>query len=535
MEYKIMKYKNILKHIALWGLLPMVWMGCTDWDDHYDVDGQQIVSNKTLWEEIEARPELSNFKECLELYGYKEKLNGSQMYTVFAPMGDINTADLSRAKVQSEVIENHIARFAHSANSATKDKSVVMLNNKTVRFTLAQEGDGYLFGDSRLAAEYNIRAKNGVLHIIEGQQPFFHNIWEYLTTDTRFDKVRNYLYSFNDTILDENKSVKGEINDNGQQEYLDSVIYVYNDLLYSIGQLNDEDSTYTMIIPTNEAWDEAHGRIKEYYVYSEKEAKRDSLAQLYTSLSVVRDLVFSHTVQKSMRDSLVSTTKGVFKKPFEYILADYVDSAKCSNGEVFVVNELKHKPWDSWHTRIKVEAESVNALNVDTILEKNALIYRRELSNADSLYTKISRGSFLEVVDRNTKSHPTLTFNVWNTLKGKYDLKVVFLPQEMATSKNKTLLPNHFEVKASYLKKNGGVDASWMTTPKRVGKVMDNDPMKLDTVTIATIETECCSYGTESPGLQVSIASSWSKSAANKKKYSTTLLIDCIILEPVKE
>lgn len=529
-----MKSKNILKHIALWGMLPLVWMSCTDWDDHYDADGQQITSNKTLWEEIEARPELSNFKECLESYGYKEKLNGSQMYTVFAPMGEINTANLSRSKVKSEVIENHIARFAHSANGATKDKSVIMLNNKTVNFTVSHEEDGYLFGGQKLVGEYNIRAKNGVLHIIEGQQPFFHNIWEYLTTDSRFDKVRNYLYSYNDTVLDENKSVKGEINDKGQQEYLDSVIYIDNWLLYSIGQLDDEDSTYTMIVPTNEAWDEAYGRIKDYYVYSRKEPKRDSLSEHYTNRAIVRDLIFSHTVQKSARDSLVSTSKGVFKNPFETILSDYVDSAKCSNGEVFVVNELKHKPWDSWHTRIKVEAENVNALVVDTIMEEHGLIYRRELASSDSMYTKISRGSFLEVVDKGTRSHPTLTFNVWDVLKGKYNVKVVFLPQEMASSRNKTLLPNKFKVKASYLKVSGGADGFWMTDFEDVGGAMENEPLELDTVTIGTIDTQSCSYATESPGLQISIACYGSKSSY-KKKYSTTLLIDCIILEPVKE
>ena len=302
-------------------------------------------------------------------------------------------------------------------------------------------------------------------------------------------------------------------------------------MLYSIGQLNDEDSTYTMIVPTNKAWNEAYDRIKTFYTYSTKESKRDSLLKYHTKQAIVRDLVFSHTVQKSMNDSLVSTTGGVFENPFEYILSDYVDSAKCSNGEVFIVDELKHKPWDSWHTRIKVEAEDVNALIVDTILEKNALIYRWQLNNSHDLYTNISKGTFLEVVDRNTKSHPTLTFNMWDILKGKYDLKVVFLPQTMSTSKKtaQEKKPNRFNVKVSYLTNDG------MSTPAVVGKVMENDPMKLDTVTIATIAPKCCSYGTESPGLQISIASAWSKNETNKKKYSTTLLIDCIILEPVKE
>lgn len=542
-----MRTNTILKHIALWCLLPMVW-SCTDWNDHYDEEGTQITADYTLWEEIVARPELREFKECLERYGYKEKLSGTQMYTVFAPVGKMDTTNLTDAKIQTEVIENHIARFAHSANSATNDKSVVMLNTKAINFT--KVGDEYMFGDKKLTGEYNIRAKNGVLHIIEGQQPFFHNIWEYLTTDTRFDNIRNFLYSFNDTILDEDKSVKGEINANGQQEYLDSVIYVYNELLYQIGQLNDEDSTYTMILPTNEAWDEAYNRIQNYYIYSDKEPKHDSLQRQATGLAVVRDLVFSHTVQKSMEDSLISTSEGVFRNPFEYILADCEEPVKCSNGEVFVVNELKHKPWDSWHEEITVEVDKTNALNVDTVLEKNAIIYRRSLTNVDSLYTKVSGGSFLEVVDRNTRSHPSLTFNVWNTLGGnqtddegnkivKYDLKIVFLPQTMATSRVKTMLPNRFKVEYSYLKKQRINDADdWMSKKIRIGgasKTFENDPFDIDTVYIGTIETDCCSYGTGSPDLQITVESSWSKNTNNKKKYSTTLLIDCIILEPSKE
>ena len=546
-KYKIMKHYNILKRIVLWSLFPMVWVGCTDWDDHYDADGQQIVSDKTLWEEIAARPELSGFRECLENYGYKAKLNGSQMYTVFAPKGEINIENLTREKVQIEVVENHIARFAHSANSNTIDKSVVMLNAKTVKFT--QDGNGYRFGEKWLSNDYNIIAKNGVLHVIEEQQPFFHNIWEYLTTDTRFDKIRNYLYSFNDTILDEDKSVKGEINANGQQEYLDSVVYITNPLLYSLGMLHDEDSTYTMIVPTNEAWDEGYERIKEYYKYSQtiSKTKRDSLQKYYTELAMVRDLVFSHTVQKSMEDSLVSTAKGVFKNPYDYILADYVESVECSNGEIFVMNELKHKPWDSWHSTIKIEAEDVSALVTDAAFEEDAFVYRRQVSSADPMYAKISKGGFLEVVDKrlDKKAPYVLTFNLRKTLKGKYDLKFVFLPQEMSSARDKTLLTNKFKVQESHALELGGMSdfknvskgalENFVEAYKEEGYKTPDYTLKPDTVLIGSIETACCSYGTETSGLQITLSSSWSKSASTLKKNATTFLIDCIILEPSKE
>ena len=66
-------------------------------------------------------------------------------------------------------------------------------------------------------------------------------------------------------------------------------------------------------------------------------------------------------------------------------------------------------------------------------------------------------------------------------------------------------------------------------------KTFMNDPLKIDTVLIGTIDTQCCSYGTESPDLQITVESYWSRNNTNKKKYSTTMLIDCIILEPSKE
>ena len=365
-----MKYRNILIRFAWLCLLPLVMVGCTDWDAHYDEDNQKIWAEKTLWEEIASRPQLEEFMELLEQYGYKEMLNGSQMYTVFAPEGALDTVGLSSEKIRTEVIENHIARFALSANNATNKKNVTMLNTKSILFT--QNGDSYSFGNNQLTVDHNIIAKNGVLHIIEGQQHFFHNVWEYLTTDVRFDSICNYLYSFNEDYLDEDKSVKGEINAEGKQEYLDSVIISYNQMMYYLGQLNNEDSLYTMIVPTNEAWKEAYPRVEQYYQYSDgNKSRADSLMRHYTTLAMVRDLVFSHTVQKSVEDSLISTNKGKFYKPFEEgnILSGYSDwgqAVECSNGRVFVVEQLRHKPWQSWHEEIKVEAENSNALVDDT-------------------------------------------------------------------------------------------------------------------------------------------------------------------------
>ena len=41
--------------------------GCSDWDDRYDANGNNILgSDATLWEQINSRQELSNFATLLK-------------------------------------------------------------------------------------------------------------------------------------------------------------------------------------------------------------------------------------------------------------------------------------------------------------------------------------------------------------------------------------------------------------------------------------------------------------------------------------
>jgi hypothetical protein len=300
-------------------------------------------------------------------------------------------------------------------------------------------------------------------------------------------------------------------------------------MLSYLSQLNNEDSTYTMIVPTNEAWDTAYRRVKPYYNYPSKGIYNpdDSLGKYFTKLAMVRDLVFSHTVQKSVTDSLVSTTKGVFYNPFETILSEYSgwdDAEECSNGGIFVVDELKHNPWDSWHEEIIVEAEDLRSLIEDK--EQPRKIFYTKLGSNDSLYTKVSGGAYLEM-QRTRSDNPKIGFNVWNTLSGKYRLKIVFLPQKLATTKDKTILPNYFYVICRYVNDNGKIHDGVSFGEYE----LMNDPTKIDTVDVGELDLQYCVYGQERVGLEVELKNDFS----DEGTYSGTFLIDCIILEPVKE
>ena len=523
---KTMRYIKNIQRIGLLLMLPLAFASCTDvWNGHYDVDNQKQVADKSLWEEIASRPELQGFAECLKQHGYDVMLDGDQVYTVFAPQGTMNIEGLSDQKVKDEVLENHIARFAHSANSATRDKDVLMLNEKLVTFT--QSGEAYTFGDVALS-ERNIIAKNGVLHVISSQVPFFYNVWDYLTTSPSYSKICDFMYSFNEYELNDEASVKGPIV-NGLQTYVDSVVEIRNELHYLLGMLNDEDSTYTMVLPTNKAWEAAYERIYPYYNFSTKNEERDSLQDLYTKLGIVNDLVFSHTVQVSPEDSLISTSENVFYNPFDYILSDFGsfdDAVVCSNGNVFVVDSLRYFPWDSWHETLKIEAEYTNT---HVIKESTTNEYNRTIPFSDPLYSKVSKGSYLELVPAKSSSKTEVDFNVWDVLSASYDIKVVFLPQRLATDKSIGIKPNFIEASLSY------IDAKGRTQSQKLAQAKDSlfvDPTRIDTVHVGTFQFPATTYGEETASIKLNVKFAGGSKTTN---MSRTMLIDCVIFEPTKE
>ena len=312
---------------------------------------------------------------------------------------------------------------------------------------------------------------------------------------------------------------------------MDSVTVTYNELHYLFGQLNDEDSTYTMIIPTNEAWDAAYERLAPYYVYNKKKEFRDSLQDLYTKRGIINDLIFSHTVQRSVEDSLISTSENVFYNPFDYILSDYSsinDGVVCSNGNVFVVDSLRHAPWDSWHSKLKIEAEYINTHKSK---ENTTVEYSRNLEVTDPLYYKVSNRSYLELVPKSSSSATEVDFNIWNTLAATYDVKIVFLPQHLATDKSvaKQCQPNYIRVDMSYLNEGGSKTETVHLVAAKDSVMVD--PTRIDTVNVGSITFPVSTYADEVASTKLNLRFA---GKSGEKTKSRTFLIDCVILEPAK-
>ena len=151
------------------------------------------------------------------------------------------------------------------------------------------------------------------------------------------------------------------------------------------------------------------------------------------------------------------------------------------------------------------------------------------MKNTDSLYHKVSKASYLEVVPKKSNTAPSVDFYVWNTLAASYDVKVVFLPQYLATDKSYGINPVHLAAEISYLNEKDKTQKLKLVEAKDSVFV---DPTRIDTVTLGTVTFPVTTYGEETASTVLNVKSA---SKNNDKVNSRVLLIDCVILEPTKE
>lgn len=532
-----MRLHNILHKAAIALLLPLGGVGggllcsCTDWNDHFE-DSGAAGSNTTLWEEIQSRPELSDFAKVLEntkvfrqhkktAASYAEVLDGGQSFTVIAPVnGSFNCDSLLElvktnagdSAVEHYFIKNHITRTPRSA----VDSSFRMLNNKKANMT-SDNIWGVSFKDK------NIRSKNGILHVTKSELPYNKTVYETLTLNKDYSLVGNAVRKYNEDIFNEGASIQIGIIE-GVPVYADSVIYERNKLMEAVGLLNAEDSTYFVAIPSNKGWEKAWNKAAEYFNFSPKLEKNDSIQHYWVSRALLDDAIFSKTVQASMKDSVISKHYNkehpeyhVFYKPFapEGIFGKSTDEYACSNGTLFTYNEWPFTPKETYFRTIELEAEYTwYIINEEKVAGRNI----RSL-NADS----ISRGSFLEITQKSSDNW-SLTYKIDNTLSGKYDVCVVVQPKTVDDPTNTKTKPTRFKATINYLDENGEEKSFACGT-------FNASKNRTDTVVIAKdFYFPVCNYQQNNDKVSIKLESDVKQTQANT--YDRRMYLDCFILKP---
>ena len=538
------------------------------WKDHYSYksDGNEAVSS--LARTIESLPGTEDFVDVLRttyMYNgdtqlrltYWDLLNDDQYFTVWLPSSvpaeyKSSDPDKDHKKIGKEFILNHIARFSHPVGSATKER-VKMMSDKSFR-SLSGNIAGVSYAD-----QTNIRCSNGLIHKLNGSIAYSPNMYDYLTGAVSYKSANDSLYDYNSVFgkwfaqytvekIDEEKSVAGEINANGEVEWIDKVIIRSNELMKKFGYINVEDSDYIVVLPTPSLWKSVYDTIKYYYTYNDSLVYRDSMQQYWTNYAMLTDAFFNRNIQYHENDSVTSTLFSmterltekypyhVFYRPNDAggLFADRIDSVICSNGVVYVRDSWPFSD-STFRRTIKIEAEDYEFEGT-----KKATRYTAQYMGADSTV----RSVVVKQLDKAVAKY-RLDCEVTDNLRGKYKLKVVVVPNTTAG------VPSLIHPVVSYISGtkadtlSGGQRWVWYArqggrwrndikaAADEVGKDFVN--LRPDTVVIGPFEIPYCDYKTNDPRLQVSILSAVEESAVGDGTYTKEIWLDCIMLEPVFE
>ena len=435
------------KSYILVGLLAVAgaMTSCSDdWDNHYESSAQ--VSKESVMQLIQDDPELSTFAQMLEISGYSDLLASTQTFTVFAPNNDgLKDIDLEDVDAVKRIVLNHIARFNNST-AAGDGHTVKMYNGKRFAF------DGNTFGGVVLDRA-DIIASNGILHVLDEQIPYSYNFREYINVHASTSKMAEFLALYDRREMDLGASRPIGVDANGATVY-DSVMYDYNPVLehgwYGIGDIADEDSLFTMVIPDNAAWDEAYARIRPFYnVYDKDQSIADSIGDVQTKLSIVHDLVFRRLIENPATATDLWTTRGSeIVDPQGFFTGTTREHA--SNGIMYLTSKLNYDNVATWNRLIEVEGEDQEGRQA----AQASTIYTRSVGSDNIYYDSISEARYIEVVSTgSTATQPGVTVTIPNVLSTEYDIYVSFVPGTVTDTLN--IEKTRLTFTLSYLGANG--------------------------------------------------------------------------------
>lgn len=583
----MMKRNIIYNKVVGLALAALTFTACSDtWDEHYDAatDATIGVNAGSLWQAISSNAELSNFASVVKACDYDLRLGSSQVFTVFAPLNSqFSKAEADRLIAQyqqekntgvrqedntvvKEFLQNHIALYNHSVSDVMEPANITMMNGKYQQLTKS------LFGGSQLVSKSGNLYDNGLLFTIDKQVEFFPNIFEYMTKDPDLDSLRSFLYNslFYELKFQESQSVAGGLNEAGQTVYLDSVFELQNELFDIMNaEINNEDSTYWMIAPTNDVWSRLIEEYTPYFNYDPavgdllEKGTPDSLAYTNIRRAIVDGLFFSRTTNtdRMLADSAMSTQSVLeytrrnsrwgsdtlayyqYMKPQQAPTGIFTGTTnvECSNGIVMKADDWKVKPTQTFARTLIFEAERClkergtqerNGVKIETTTP-----YVYNVTRDNPYYSQISGHSFVEYHQELTTYDHNVTFNLTNVLSNMgYDIYLVVVPALASDTlaRNIDRAPYKLCFTLGYHDAEGK-EQTLMTTDRN-GLATEADSVQ-HVLVAENFKFPICSYGVSEaiPQATLRVETKVRSSELRQGLYQRTMRIDCIILKPHEE
>ena len=553
------QYKKWAGRLCFGAVATLALAACADWDDHYEADSSLLGSQElSLWKNIQKNDNLSQFAALLKKSGYDAVLDASQTYTVWAPVNgtfDYEGMDaLSGERLRKEFIENHIARNNYPA-SGLVDQRIFTLNEKLMRFS----GNGNYSMQGVEVENSNVASHNGVIHTLKGRLPFVQNIYESLNAyDYSIDSISNFFHSYDVKKLNEKKSIQGPTL-NGEITYLDSIFDEHNDLFTRFNAfINREDSNYTMLVPTNDAWNKAKAQISKYFNYlqtfefmentSTEEPRKVKvnikdvkyLKDSIVNMILLSDLFYNNNLYDNKKleklttgqtlqcDSLYDTDGTIIYSEDAARLFEGAQRFDKSNGNVWITDSLRMRSWTTWNPEIRIEAENTltQASYVSVAGQPETTYVVPGMQNPD-VSGHVSMNRFITVQPISASTNPGIVFYLPDVRSTTYSIYMVVVPGNIVNTNMESVLPNRFKVSMGYADATGSNDDK--NTKWAVDSLVSN-VNKVDTMYLGDFTFPMAYAGTGNyyPYLRVN------SDVKSKERiyYDRTLRIDCLILRP---
>lgn len=533
--------KNIVLLLAVGCGFASALTACSDWDDHYEpaIGGG---GDATLWQQLQANTQLSDFCEVLEKtrifrmhrkteVSYAQLLNSGQAFTVIAPInGSFDKESLLKlvetaqgdSIVEKSFIFNHMSRMTSSMKPVPQ--TLHLLNGKLVSMT-----ESTIQNVPIIAA--NQRAMNGVFHVASQALPYSRNLYEALCDNPSVSDIGAILRQYEWDEFDPDASVTSGIVE-GVPVYIDSVVHEHNRMLDAIGLLNAEDSTYWVVAPSNDVWNKVWDETSKFFVFDKSYQKADSLQRYWTNRALLDDAIFNMTDQKSVNDSLISVPYinwfksyvagkpvfHVFHNPFnEGGILHGAQSLPCSNGVLYLTDKWPFTPEQTYFKQLWTEGETTWL-----ITDEKSCRYETINQVADS----ISENKFLQIIATSGTANWELTYRLDNVLSGEYDVCAIILPQTVINPDATNLRPCKFKAVINYVDADGKEQSFDCDNTQ-----FQTNPERVDTVVLAeAFRFPATNYGQSTNKISLNIKCSIT--ARETSRFSREMLLDCIYLRP---
>ena len=567
---------------------------CSEFDDYNkEIADATPAGNQTLWKNILQNKQLSDFASILKKVGYDEKLNTTHYYTVWAPLNDTYDANmfmqLSDKALLNQFVDNHIADYSYNA-SGQIDQRVMMLNNKSYQFVGSQ--NNYTFDGVKIE-QANQGSNNGVMHVMSGIAAYHPSLYEYimspeLSGTSNVDSIRKFLQKYETTYLDEEHSVIGPIV-NGMQTYVDSVMITENTQWYTLNtHMENEDSSYTFLIPTNDAWKAQYDKVKTCFNYAPQ-----TIAQQFNGSKITNTVPLNidnaywqdSLTNRALTSYLSFSNNDIYNrwlvgKPAPYgidtlrttlfeklsnsvdILDKTISTVRLSNGIGPIINGYGMYPWETYALE-----RVVNAVRTDNrALEINGTGSRVDVIEVNKEKVELEDGTttfsyyHLEPTGGNEYIKPEMTFYLRNVLSTTYDIYCVFVPENVdLLKKDVVTTPNRVIFTLNYCDEKGTLknqlflntdeaqiaafksrfptvkdNASPTNANHQTIRAFSNDTSKVDTLYIGEFTFPVSYYGLGEeycPNIKISTPYSVFTQAL-REAYTRDFRIASIILKP---